>query len=85
MNNCYVTKKNDFNSGRTLLQEKGLPLGVRRLDHWERKDEHTPRMVQFFKWPGRDALQIFAGDSHSMVINEMGKILGQGRALYLIF
>jgi len=47
--------------------------GYGRLGHSEQKDEHTPRMVQLFDRPGRGAIQVFAGTSCSLAVNEMGR------------
>ena len=49
--------------------------GYGRLGHSEQKDEHTPRMIQLFERQGRGALQVFAGTSCSIAVNEMGKVM----------
>jgi len=46
--------------------------GYGRLGHSEQKDEHRPRLVQHFDRPGRGAVQIWAGASYSMALNETG-------------
>jgi len=47
--------------------------GYGRLGHSEQKDEHTPRLVQAFDRNGRGAVQVYAGYSFSLALNEMGE------------
>lgn len=46
--------------------------GYGRLGHSEQKDEYRPRLVQSFDRPGRGAMQIWAGATYCMALNEMG-------------
>ncbi|CAK8698299.1 protein RCC2 homolog [Clavelina lepadiformis] len=52
--------------------------GYGRLGHSEQKDEHTPRLVQIFDRNGRGAVQVYAGHSFTMALNEMGSTLFWG-------
>ncbi|XP_019637829.1 PREDICTED: protein RCC2 homolog [Branchiostoma belcheri] len=51
--------------------------GYGRLGHSEQKDEHVPRLVKMFDYPGRGARTIYAGAFYSMAI------LDNGGQLYL--
>uniref|UniRef100_H2YG31 Protein RCC2 homolog n=1 Tax=Ciona savignyi TaxID=51511 RepID=H2YG31_CIOSA len=46
--------------------------GYGRLGHSEQKDEHIPRLLTVFDRPGRGAVQVFAGYSFTLALNEMG-------------
>nr|CAB3265495.1 protein RCC2 homolog [Phallusia mammillata] len=52
--------------------------GYGRLGHSEQKDEHMPRLVQAFDRTGRGAVQVYAGYSFSLALNEMGSTLFWG-------
>eukprot|EP00058_Branchiostoma_floridae_P028484 XP_002613975.1 hypothetical protein BRAFLDRAFT_67459 [Branchiostoma floridae] len=46
--------------------------GYGRLGHSEQKDEHVPRLVKMFDYPGRGARTIYAGAFYSMGIMDNG-------------
>jgi len=46
--------------------------GYGRLGHTEQKDEYRPRLVQLFSRPGRGAVQVWAGSTYCMAMNELG-------------
>nr|XP_002126864.1 protein RCC2 homolog [Ciona intestinalis] len=52
--------------------------GYGRLGHSEQKDEHTPRLLTVFERAGRGAVQVYAGYSFSIALNEMGSTMFWG-------
>ncbi|XP_069467237.1 protein RCC2 [Ambystoma mexicanum] len=52
--------------------------GYGRLGHSEPKDELVPRLVKLFDFPGRGAVQIFAGCTCSFALGEAGSLFFWG-------
>ncbi|XP_078498932.1 protein RCC2 [Lissotriton helveticus] len=52
--------------------------GYGRLGHAEQKDEMVPRLVKLFDFPGRGAVQIYAGSTCSFAVGEMGALFFWG-------
>ena len=83
---CSIYKKFDSASSffcvaiQVALDEKKRVFtwgfgGYGRLGHTEQKDEYRPRLVQLFSRPGRGAVQVWAGSTYCMAMNELGKFL----------
>ncbi|KAM9370368.1 protein RCC2 [Phaethornis superciliosus] len=52
--------------------------GYGRLGHAEQKDEMVPRLVKLFDFPGRGAVQIYAGYTCSFAVSETGGLFFWG-------
>ncbi|BFZ23016.1 hypothetical protein BsWGS_26055 [Bradybaena similaris] len=53
--------------------------GYGRLGHSDPKDEMVPRLLKFFDGPNRGAVQIAAGSTYSLAVNEHGALYFWGQ------